>query len=505
MSAVTTHAGQKPSPSGPAAGQPDGGSALRHMMSGNGMVTVLAIVLSLVISAVLIILTDEDVLEALGYFFARPQDTFVAAWEAVAAAYAALFRGAVFNYRAEDFTGMIYPFMESLTLSTPLIIISLGIAISFRSGLFNIGGQGQMILGAIFATFVGVHLQLPVGVHLLLVIIMGILGGALWGSIVGILKAATGAHEVILTIMLNYIAVYLVAYLLQTPVLQREGSTNPVSDFLEPTAVFPPLLGDSFRLNWGFVVAILTTVFAWWLIRRSTIGFQLRAVGANPAAARTAGVSVKRMYVVAMVISGGLAGLAGVSQVSGTEKVLNTDVAGSFGFDAITVALLGRSNPVGVFFAGLLFGALRAGGVTMQTETGVPIDIVLIIQSLIVLFIAAPPLVRTIFRLPKPGALQARTAADPVTQPALAGAAAATTTTAGGAAPASESAVIGDAVGVAAGDAASPVSPAETASPAEAAPSDGAQRDMPDAGPPPGGRATASPTQDTTGEEGEQR
>ncbi|MDI3330434.1 MAG: ABC transporter permease [Micrococcus sp.] len=502
MSAVTTQAAPTPGASGPASGPPDGGSALRHMMSGNGMVTVLAIVLSLVISAVLIILTNEDVMEAAGYFFARPQDTLVAAWEAVAAAYAALFRGAVFNYRAEDVTGMVYPFMESLTLSTPLIIISLGIAISFRSGLFNIGGQGQMIFGAMFATFFGVHLQLPVGLHLLLVLVMGILGGALWGSIVGVLKAATGAHEVILTIMLNYVAVNLVAYLLQTPVLQREGSTNPVSEFLEPTAVFPPLLGDSFRLNWGFVVAILATVFAWWLIRRSTTGFQLRAVGANPAAARTAGVSVKRMYVVAMVISGGLAGLAGMSQVSGTEKVLNTDVAGSFGFDAITVALLGRSNPVGVFFAGLLFGALRAGGVTMQTETGVPIDIVLIIQSLIVLFIAAPPLVRTIFRLPRPGALQARTTADPVTQPALAGAAAATTTSAGGTAPAAESAVVGDAVGVAAGDA---VSPADPESPAGAGAPAGAPRDTPDAGPPPGGRPTASPTQPTTGEEGEQR
>ncbi|MDO4240112.1 ABC transporter permease, partial [Micrococcus sp.] len=307
--------------------------------------------------------------------------------------------------------------------ATPLIIVSLGVAIAFRAGLFNIGAQGQFIFGAMFATWFGVHLDLPFGVHLLLVMAMAILGGVLWGGVVGVLKAWTGAHEVILTIMLNYVAANLLAYLLNTPVLRREGTTNPVSEFLPATAMFPTLLGDGFRLHAGFLVALLATAFAWWLMSRSTLGFRLRAVGANPDAARTAGMSVKGTYVAAMAISGGLAGLAGMAHVSGTEGSLNTSVAGSFGFDAITVALLGRSHPVGVLFAGLLFGALRAGGVTMQTETGVPIDIVLVVQSMIVLFIAAPPLVRAIFRLPAPGATRARRAADPVTQPAVAGAA----------------------------------------------------------------------------------
>ena len=187
--------------------------------------------------------------------------------------------------------------------------------------------------------------------------------------------------------------------------------------------MFPRLLGTDFRLHWGFFVALLAVLFTWWLMQRSTLGFRLRAVGANPDAARTAGISVKGSYLAAMAISGGLAGLAGATHVAGTESTLNTSVAGSFGFDAITVALLGRSHPVGVLFAGLLFGALRAGGVTMQTETGVPVDIVLVVQSVIVLLIAAPPLVRAIFRLPAPGAARARRAADPVTQPAVAGAA----------------------------------------------------------------------------------
>ncbi|EZP48099.1 Branched-chain amino acid ABC transporter, permease protein [Micrococcus luteus] len=391
--------------------------------SGNGTVTALAILLSLLISGLLIIAVDEDVRDAAGYFFARPGDLLSAAWAAFAGAFAALFRGAVFNYRASDATGMLYPLTETLTVATPLIIISLGIAIAFRAGLFNIGGQGQFIFGAMFATWFGVHLHLPAGVHLLLVVVMGVLGGVLWGSVVGVLKAWTGAHEVILTIMLNYVAVNLLAYLLNTPVLRAPGTTNPVSAPLDRSAMFPRLLGTDFRLHWGFFVALLAVLFTWWLMQRSTLGFRLRAVGANPDAARTAGISVKGSYLAAMAISGGLAGLAGATHVAGTESTLNTSVAGSFGFDAITVALLGRSHPVGVLFAGLLFGALRAGGVTMQTETGVPVDIVLVVQSVIVLLIAAPPLVRAIFRLPAPGAARARRAADPVTQPAVAGAA----------------------------------------------------------------------------------
>ena len=399
------------------------GSALRRLASSNGAVTVLAVLLSLVISAVLIVVTDEDVQDAAGYLFARPQDALTAAWKAVSGAYAALFRGAVFNYEADTFTDMVRPLTETLTVATPLIIISLGVAVAFRAGLFNIGGQGQFIFGAMVATWTAVHLPLPFGLHLLVVLLAGVVGGVLWGAVVGVLKAWTGAHEVILTIMLNYVAVNVLAYLLNTPVLRRAGTTNPVSEFLPESGMFPKLLGDGYRLHWGFVLALLVTAFTWWLMSRSTLGFRLRAVGANPAAARTAGMSVKGTYVAAMAISGGLAGLAGMTHVSGTENALNTSVAGSYGFDAITVALLGRSNPVGVLFAGLLFGALRAGGVTMQTETGVPIDIVLVVQSMIVLFIAAPPLVRGLFRLPAPGAARARRTADVVTQPAVAGAA----------------------------------------------------------------------------------
>jgi simple sugar transport system permease protein len=163
--------------------------------------------------------------------------------------------------------------------------------------------------------------------------------------------------------------------------------------------VYPQILGTQYRLHLGVLVAIALTYGVWWLLNRSTIGFEFRAVGANPVAARTAGVKVPRATIMVMALAGALAAFGGVAQVAGTEKVLTGGVAAQIGFDSITVALLGRSTPWGTFFAGLLFGAFRAGAVQMQIQTGTPIDIVLVVQSLIVLFIAAPPLIRSIFRL----------------------------------------------------------------------------------------------------------
>lgn len=376
-----------------------GRGILKSIVTGSSLVAILAVVLSIILGGILIALTDEDVAAASSYFFSRPGDTLAAAWAAASGAYAALFQGAVFNPRADSLALMFRPLTETLTVATPLILAGLGVAIAFRAGLFNIGAQGQIILGATFAGWIGFSWQLPFGLHLLFVVIAGFVGGALWGFIPGILKARTGAHEVIVTIMLNYIAIYLVGFLLTTPAFQNPGSSNPISPRLDQTAIFPQILGPQFRLHLGFIIAVAATYGVWWLLKRSTIGFELRAVGANPFAARTAGISVTKGYVVVMMLAGGLAGLAGVAQVAGTERVLTSGIAASFGFDAITVALLGRSHPWGVFFAGVLFGAFRAGGVQMQTLTGTPIDIVLVVQSLIVLFIAAPPLVKAIFRI----------------------------------------------------------------------------------------------------------
>lgn len=369
-----------------------GNDLFKSITQGPGLVSVLGVIVALVIGGLLIAITDEKVGEAAGYLFARPSDFFSALWSAGTESYVALFNGSIYN-SSQGFA----PLLETLTVSTPLICAGLGVALAFRAGMFNIGAQGQLIIGATMAAYVGFAWHLPVVVHLLLVIVFGLLGGALWGGLVGLLKARTGAHEVILTIMFNYVALYLLDFLMNTEAFRRPGETNPISPILDANAIFPSLPGS--RLHLGFLMAILLTIGVAWLLNRSTIGFEFRAVGHNPDAARTAGVNVARSTILAMAFAGALAGAAGVAQVAGTEKVLTAGVAGSLGFDAITVALLGRSTPWGTFFAGLLFGAFRAGAVNMQITTGTPIDIVLVVQSLIVLFIAAPPLVKAVFGL----------------------------------------------------------------------------------------------------------
>lgn len=379
---------------------------LRQIATGNALISVLAVVLSLVAGAILIIATDPVVQQTSGYFFGRPTDMLQAMWNAASGAYASLFQGSVYDFTAESFAAGIRPLTSTLTFATPLIAAGLGIALSFRVGLFNIGGQAQVLAGAAVAGYIGFAWHLPFGIHLVVALIGGVAAGALVGALVGLLKSRTGAHEVIVTIMLNYIVLYLIQFLLRTPgALQAPGSTNPKSAAELPTAVYPLLLGSGYTLHLGFIVSILATIVVWYLLNRSNLGFQFRAVGENPHAARVAGINVKNIYVWALAISAGLVGLAGVAQVLGTVTTGFSDsIDAGVGFDAITVALLGRSRPWGVFAAGLLFGALKSGGFAMQVNNAVPNDIVLVVQSLIVLFIAAPPLVRTIFRLPDPGA-----------------------------------------------------------------------------------------------------
>ena len=366
----------------------------------------LSIVLALLISGILIAFADQDVRDSAKYFFAQPMDTISAAWSAVSEAYKALFSGSVINFSAYTVADAIKPFTETLYTSTSLILAGLAVALPFRAGLFNIGAQGQLILGAIVSAYIGFHYSMPFPLHLLVALIGGLLAGALWAGIAGVLKARTGAHEVIVTIMLNWIAIYLLQYLLTLDLFQRPGRDDPLSPAVATTARLPKILGESYRLNFGFILALLAAWFVWWLLERSTIGFEFRAVGANPNAARTAGINVRRAVTGVMVVAGSLAGLAGANQILGgaTEYALGNGIAGDVGFDAITVALLGKSTPVGVVAAGILMGGLRAGGSAMQAKTGTPIDIVLVVQSLIVLLIAAPPLVRSIFRLKAPAA-----------------------------------------------------------------------------------------------------
>ena len=362
------------------------GSSLKQAI----LVPALALLTALIIGGVIIAVTDLDTLSVWGE---DPVEAFKLTISGVFDAYRALFVGSIGSPRAIS---------ETLFAATPLIFAGLAVAIGFQAGLFNIGVNGQMHIGGLVALWVGFTFDLPAVIHLPLVILGAIIGGGLWGGIAGLLKARTGAHEVITTIMLNFIALFLVDFLLKSSLYQQPGRNDPISKAANASARFPTLIGD-FRVNIGFLVALIAVAFIWWLMYRSTVGFEFRAVGFNPDAGRYAGMSVAWIYVAVMAISGGLAGIGGSNQVVGLEPYRGiSNFAGNIGFDAIALALLGRSHPVGVLFAGLLFGALRAGGREMSGAAGIPIDLVLVLQALIIVMIAAPELVRAIYRLKTP-------------------------------------------------------------------------------------------------------
>jgi ABC-type uncharacterized transport system permease subunit len=355
------------------------------------LVTVLAFVTAILAGAIIIAFSDPDTQDALGYFTARPSDTFAAAWHAVSSAYSALLRGAV---------GGVRPISETITSAIPLILAGLAVAVPFRAGLFNIGGEGQVLMGGTLAGLVGFSFTgLPMLVHLPLAILAGIVGGALWGAIPGFLKARTGAHEVITTIMLNNIALFLLNWLLLTELFRRPDRSDPISKGVADSATLPRIMGELNRAHAGLLLAIVAAVVVFWVIERSAIGFELRAVGANADAATTAGMSVTKMIVFTMVFAGALAGLAGSTQILGVQGRITPAFSAGVGFDGITVALLGRGGPFGTLAAGFLFGALRAGGLAMQAETGTSIDLIVVIQALVIVFIAAPALVRAIYRI----------------------------------------------------------------------------------------------------------
>ena len=341
----------------------------------------------MVLGGLVMIVTDPDVLPYWAAFFRNPGRAVTVSWELVSDAYEALLRGSF---------GSMNAFSETITNATPLVFAGLGFALAYRAGLFNIGGEGQILAGATTAVWVGFSFDLPAVIHLPLALVGGIVGGAIWGFIPGILKARTGAHEVITTIMLNYIALSGLNYLLKTTTFLRPGRSDPISQIVNDSAQLPAF-GD-YRMHAGIIVAGLTAYVVWWLLFRSTLGFEFRSVGANPSASSYAGMSVGGTYVTVMMISGALAGLAGASQMLGVRHYMSPGFLG-YGFDAIALAILGRNHPVGVFAAAILFGALRAGGLSMQAATATPIDIILVIQALIIAFMAAPALVRAIFRI----------------------------------------------------------------------------------------------------------
>jgi simple sugar transport system permease protein len=404
--------GSEQPPSGDAPGQQRGKAAfvklLRRLSEANVfVVTVLAIFSALVLGAILILVTTPAVLHSWGRIGSRPGAAFSTSWRTIAAAYSAMFEGSLFAPSAishavstgHGWTTALTPISETLVSATPLILAGTGVAIGFSTGVFNIGAQGQLIAGALGALFVGFEVHAPIGVHLPLVILGGAAGGAIAGFIPGVLKARTGAHEVITTIMLNYVFLDLLTYLLTTPPFQQPGQANAISRTMPSTAILPHLFGSTLRVNVGLLVALAVSLGAAWFTRRSTAGFSFRVIGLNPSAGRTAGMDVRRITILVLTLSGALAGLAGMATLSGTDFFLSTGYGGNIGFDAITVALLGRNRPLGVLLGSLLFAALITGGRYMQSYTGVDLDLTTVIQAIIVFFVATPALVREVFRL----------------------------------------------------------------------------------------------------------
>lgn len=293
-----------------------------------------------------------------------------------------------------------YQLERTIVRAIPFIIAGLAVALGFKAGLFNIGAEGQLYLGGLLAVFVGYSPLfdfLPGFTRVIVVLVAGILGGALWGAIPGLLKAYTGAHEVINTIMMNYIAFRLSEWLLNGP-MKRPGSV-PVSPFIEASARLPRFFMDPIRFHAGFFIALGAAIFVWWFLFKTKWGFELRTVGANPRAARYAGMNIAFNIILAMCMSGALAGLAGTNEVIGVNYNLANAFSSGYGFDSIALALLGRSHPAGVVAAALLFGTLRSGATRMQNVAQIPVDIISVVQALVIAFMAAPAIIRAIYRI----------------------------------------------------------------------------------------------------------
>ena len=382
------------------------------VLNENMIVPVLAVITGLIIGGLVIAITNTDAVAAWGNFFKNPGAAFKASWDAIVTGYGALFSGSlgkpadmiagIQNYfetgNSKAMLKAFYPFTESLVTATPYIFAGLAVALGFQGGLFNIGAEGQFYIGALASAYVGYSIVgWPWFIHLPLAILAGAAAGAVWGAIPGYLKAKTGAHEVVNTIMMNWIAFRLSDWLLSGPM--KSSGFRPVTPTIEATAELPRFFPEPLRFNWGFILALAVAALVYWFLYKTTLGFEIRAVGANPDAAKYSGMSVVRNIVLVMTLSGALAGLAGAAQVLGTDHWVGQGFSAGYGFDSIALALLGKSNPIGVVLAALLFGVLRSGATSMQSLAGIPIHIISIIQGLVIIFVAAPAIIRGIYHI----------------------------------------------------------------------------------------------------------
>jgi simple sugar transport system permease protein len=374
------------------------------------VIPALAVLTALAIGAIVLMLTDQAAYQALGE--GRIGEGLGLAFGNLARAYGALYEGALGSpFKILVAIGRwlggegLRPVLsavrgpsDSMVQSVPYIFAGLAVALGFRAGLFNIGAEGQIGIGWLVAAVVGFAFAgLPAVIHLPLAILAGAVGAGLWAAIAGFLKARTGAHEVITTIMLNYIVFRLSEWLLCGPLEFTQGTCR--TQEIAPSAYLPRFLDHPVTIHWGFVLALAAAAATAWFLFKTTWGFELRTAGANPDAARYGGMNVAKTYVVAMFLSGCLAGLGGVVQGLGITHNIALGFQAGYGFDSIALALLGKSHPAGVVGASILFGVLRAGAGRMQSVAGIPTEIVQIVQSLVIVFIAAPAIIQAIYRL----------------------------------------------------------------------------------------------------------
>lgn len=307
--------------------------------------------------------------------------------ELVVKAYSALILGSVGSFNA---------IVNTLVSATPLLLAGLSVGLAFKAGLFNIGAQGQFLMGALSAVAVGIAVrESPAVIAIPVAMAAGMLGGAIWGFIPGLLKATSGAHEVVTTIMLNFVAIATLAAVVSGP-LDQPGSPSPITNSVG-NAGLPIILGRNGHL--GIVYAPIVAIIYGWVLFRTTRGFEIRIAGANPDAARYAGMSPRRLIVWSMSAAGLLAGLAGATELLGVTRHMTASYGTSVGFDSIAVALLGRTNPLGIVLAALLFGAMRSGSAAMQIQAGVPAELVGVLQATILFFLVASPVIQRLFRL----------------------------------------------------------------------------------------------------------
>jgi ABC-type uncharacterized transport system permease subunit len=351
--------------------------SFRKRILGPVAIPLLAILTSLIVVAIIIIFTAENPLKGL---------------EKVGTGYWGIIDGALLNPR-----GLV----NTLVATAPLILAGLAVAIPFHAGLFNIGVEGQFMIGALFGTLAGIYIDLPPGIHVIVTILAGITGGLLWGLIPGVLRAWLGSHEVINTIMLNFIAIALVNMIVRNYIKDPNPSTVQSLPLLETAQLaripFPGVASS--RLHLGFFIAVVVAVAAWYFLYKTTWGFSLRTTGLNPDAAKYAGIRPKWQFILSFMIAGGLAGFAGTMQVQGLSRVLPVGFNAGYGFTAIAVSLLALNNPLAIIPSALIFGLLTVGGDYLQIRAGLSVHIVSIFRALILLFVAAPEIVRYIYRI----------------------------------------------------------------------------------------------------------